>query len=228
MKVPKEPIAESHKSIFEFCTPPINPPTGRNLKPAALAVGRGWNGGPVMGLQVEAGHQQPRTDPAGYEMNQTDRVLRNKGPVTRSKTETAPVAKNRFSNFTTTNRRPITGRNCGSRLCWLEVEWRSGHGSTVGGNAASSSNQGRRAARPAAVIVLRPVGVGAGAGVELHGGPRLLHGGPGLVRRRSVDDSTTTVDEAGQAAGAAQQAKSSCGSSTMVESTTPLCLDILI
>jgi len=152
-----------------------------------------------MGLQVEAGHRQPRTDPAGYEMNQTDRVLRNKGPVTRSKTETAPVAKNRFSNFTPTNRRPITGRNCGSRLCWLEVEWRSGHGSTVGGNAASSSNQGRRAARPAAVIVLRPVGVGAGGGgVE-------LHGGPGLVRRRSVDDSTTTVDEAGQAAGEAGQ-----------------------
>ena len=160
-----------------------------------------------MGLQVEAGHRQPRTDPAGYEMNQTDRVLRNKGPVTRSKTETAaPVAKNRFSNFTPTNRRPITGRNCGSRLCWLEVEWRSGHGSTVGGNAASSSNQGRRAARPAAVIVLRPVGAGAGGGgVELHGGPRLLHGGPGLVRRRSVDDSTTTVDEAGQAAGEAGQ-----------------------
>ena len=183
MKVPKEPITESHKSIFEFCTPPYK--SAYRPEPEAGCVGRGWNGGPVMGLQVEAGHRQPRTDPAGYEMNQTDRVLRNKGPVTRSKTETAPVAKNRFSNFTPTNRRPVTGRNCGSRLCWLEVEWRSGHGSTVGGNAASSSHQGRRAARPAAVIVLRPVG-------------------------------------------AAQQAKSSCGSSTMVESTTPLCLDILI
>ena len=68
---------------------------------------------------------------------------------------------------------------------------RSGHGVTVAGT--TSGLQGRRAARPAAVIVLKPVG---GALDQSSAAP-----GTTSLTRRSVDsvgDSTTTVDEAGQ------------------------------